>query len=213
MGRKQMSVALDDFERVMEGVRQGSPEAVRELVDRCGPHILRIVRRQMHERIRSRFDSTDFVQSVWASFFAQTSGGVQFNDLDSLVRYLARMARNKVVEEVRDRMVSQKRNVNREHSLDGSAEFAAGQVMSRLPSPSQLAMAQETYDRLQDGLDPIEREIVCRLRQGHTHNEIAAELGVTTKKVQRLLHKMLLSDRYGNERGNVGGQPALGGSI
>jgi RNA polymerase sigma-70 factor (ECF subfamily) len=188
----------------MERVRQGSPEAARQLVDRCGPHILRMVRRQMHVKLRARFDSADFVQSVWASFFAKPPDNVTFDKPEALVVYLVKMARNKVVDEVRDRMLTAKNNVNREHSLDGSAAFAAGMAVCRQPTPSQVAVAQETYHRLMENLGPENQAIVDRLREGHMHYEIAQELGVTTKKVQRVLHKLLTLDRLAHEpRGAV----------
>src|SRR6516164_4549755 len=152
-----MSEGFVDFERLMAGVRQGSPEAVREFVERCGPHVLRIVRRRLRPNLRRRFDSTDFMQSVWVSFFSQARDErFKFDRPEALMTYLAQMAHNKVLDESYDQS-SRKRDITRENSLDGSAAFLAGQVTSRLPTPSQVAVAQETYARLVDGLDERQR--------------------------------------------------------
>ncbi len=185
----------------MERVRGGSPEAYQELIERCGPHILRIVRRQMHvhAKLRKRFDSNDFVQSVWASFVAQGGDTIQFKDPTALIQYLLQMARNKVVAEVRDRMQAGKRNVHREHSLDGSAAFATEEAISRQPTPSQVAVAHETYDRMHRRLARTQQDIIERLVEGESHEKIAAQMGVTTKTVQRLINRILARGERANE--------------
>src|SRR5262249_14283511 len=58
---------------LMERIRAGSQEAARELCDRYGSHILRVVRRKLDKKLRSKFDSVDFLQSVWTSFFVNPS--------------------------------------------------------------------------------------------------------------------------------------------
>jgi RNA polymerase sigma factor (sigma-70 family) len=194
-----MPEVVGDFGALMEGVRQGSPEAARQLVTKCGPHILRMVRRRMNVKMRARFDSADFVQSVWASFFAKQPENIKFDKPEALVVYLVQMAHNKVIEEMRDRMLRPKNNVNREHSLEGSAAYEAGMVVCRQPRPSQVFVAQETYERMMEKLDPRTQAIVERLREGRMHQEIANEFGVTTKTVQRVLHKLLTLDRTAHE--------------
>jgi RNA polymerase sigma factor (sigma-70 family) len=194
-----MAEAALDFEALMQRVRQGSPEAARQLVSKCGPHILRMVRRRMNVKMRARFDSADFVQSVWASFFAKQPENVNFDKPEALVAYLVQMAHNKVIEEMRDRMLRPKNDVSREHSLDGSAAYEAGLLTCRQPRPSQVFVAQETYERMMEKLDAKTQAIVERLRAGHMHHEIAKEFGVTTKTVQRVLHKLLTLDRTAHE--------------
>jgi DNA-binding NarL/FixJ family response regulator len=51
-------------------------------------------------------------------------------------------------------------------------------------------MAEERWDRLLDGQPPQDRRILELLRQGHTHAEIAQQVGVSEKRVQRLLRKL-----------------------
>ena len=59
----------DDFRRLMQRVRDGSEEAVWDLVSVYGEAIRRAVRRVLNRNLRSKFDSLDFVQLVWKSFF------------------------------------------------------------------------------------------------------------------------------------------------
>src|SRR5436853_7788988 len=109
-----MSEEQAEFERLMQGVRDGSPEAVRTLLDRYGPHVLRTVRRTLNPRLRTRFDSTDFVQDVWASYFTHNAGPRMFERPEDLVAFLGRMARNRVVEEFRMHAQTARRERNRD---------------------------------------------------------------------------------------------------
>ena len=48
----------------MERVRSGSEEAAREMFDRYSGHIALVVRRRLDQRMRSQYDSLDFLQAV-----------------------------------------------------------------------------------------------------------------------------------------------------
>ena len=71
-----------EFALLMQSVREGSQEAARTLFERYGPHIRRVVRRKLHQKLRPQFDSVDFVQDVWASFFAQQGRQASFESRD-----------------------------------------------------------------------------------------------------------------------------------
>jgi RNA polymerase sigma factor (sigma-70 family) len=174
---------------LMQGVRDGSQEAARQLVARYGNHILRVVRRTLHKKLRPKFDSADFQQDVWAAFFAEQPRKT-FDRPEALAAFLARVARNKVLMAVRQRCRLQKYNVEREHSLDGSAAVTAGAAPARQPTPSQLAVAQETWDQLLEGRPPRQQRILILLRQGYTQEQIARELGVDERTVRRVVRKL-----------------------
>src|SRR5947209_4816813 len=55
----RMSVDRDEFKNLMRRVQEGSEDAARELLDRYGEHILRVVRRKLSRQLRSKFDSVD----------------------------------------------------------------------------------------------------------------------------------------------------------
>jgi RNA polymerase sigma factor (sigma-70 family) len=189
------------FKDLMEKVRQGSPEASRELYDRYGHHILHVVRRRLHSRLRPKFDSLDFVQDVWASFFAATKAvppasdgaaeaGTRFESPSALAAFLAKVARNKVAEAFRTRLGRTKYNLNRENSLDGSAAFQGKKLRGPDPTGSQVAVAKETYDRLANDQPSHHRRILELLHQGCKHGEIAEKLGVNEKTIRRLVRKL-----------------------
>src|SRR5260370_21457217 len=113
-----MSLPEDDFRQLMTRVRAGSEEAARELFDRYSGHISRVVRRRLHSRLRTQYDSLDFLQAVWASFFAVPLEEYTFDHPEDLVRFLARMAYNKVVDVTRRRFGTVKHNINSERPFE-----------------------------------------------------------------------------------------------
>src|SRR6516164_10300026 len=90
---------ISDF---LNRIQAGDEGAARELLRRYEPKIRLVVRRQLPRLLRSRFDSLDFLQSVWGSFFHKIQTGP--NDLQeehNLITFLAWAARNKVIDEYR----------------------------------------------------------------------------------------------------------------
>jgi RNA polymerase sigma-70 factor (ECF subfamily) len=184
-----MAQDLVDFPVLMQRVRAGSEEAARFLVARYGNHILRVVRRTLHKQLRSKFDSVDFQQDVWASFFAEQPQK-SFDRPEALAAFLAKLAKNKVLMTVRQRCRLQKYNVLREQSLEGSAAWQARDAAARQPTPSQLAVAQERWDQLLKGRPPRHQRILILLRQGYTHQQIAHDLGLDERTVRRVVRKV-----------------------
>jgi RNA polymerase sigma-70 factor (ECF subfamily) len=166
-------------------IRNGDDGAARELLRRYEPKVRLVVRRQLPRLLRSRFDSLDFLQSVWGSFFHKIQTGP--NDLQeehNLITFLAWAARNKVIDECR-RATTQKHAVHRERQL--GTESILESPHSRADSPSQLAEAHETYDRLRDLL-PEDRRIILELKAaGHSCKEIGERLSVSERTVERVL--------------------------
>jgi RNA polymerase sigma factor (sigma-70 family) len=186
-----MDQSQQEFEALKRRVRDGCPEAVRELLDRYGPDILHVVRRRLHRKLRTQFDSVDFVQGVWASFFAMPRDAFQqFDTPQALQTYLAEMASHKVIDAFRQRFRTMKNNANGERSLDGSVAGQAHALPARQPTPSQVASAREEWDRLLQGKPAHQQKILLLLRQGKTHEEIARELAVNERTVRRLLDRM-----------------------
>lgn len=184
-----MPAEPEEFTALMRRVRTGCPDAARELVDRYGDLILRVVRRRLNQKLRPKFDSIDFQQDVWASFFAEQPCQT-FDRPEALAAFLAKLARNKVLMAVRQRFAIQKNDVNREHSLDGSAAYQAGAVPGREPTPSQVAVAREEWGRLLERHTPRHRHILDLIRQGYTQQQVAQELGVDERTVRRVVRKV-----------------------
>lgn len=176
------------FAQLVEEARQGDEAAACEIVTKYQPYIIRTIRRNMAAEIRRKFDSQDFVQAVWASFFRHRDGALQADDPAQLARFLAAMARNKLFEELRRRFCSKKYNVTRERSLDDVSEVECGN--RRVGTPSQVMMARESWERLVDGLSERDRAIVDLRMAGETQASIARQLGVGVRTVSRALGRL-----------------------
>ena len=96
-------MTFDDspFETAVKKLSTGSEEAIWDFIQTYGPHIQRVVRRRLHHKLRSKFDTVDFVKMVWVSFFASPDRIAQFETPEDVIRYLFVMAKNKVIEESR----------------------------------------------------------------------------------------------------------------
>lgn len=179
-----------EFAALMEGVRQGSEEAVRELLDEYGPHVVRAIRRKLNQPMRAKVDSIDFTQAVWASFFANRSQIERLDKPEALIAFLVQVAKNKVIDEFRRLFHTQKHDLNRERSLQGSAEFEAGRLAARTPTPSQIAVTNELRDQLLAGQPPHYRQILQYRQLGMTQEEIARQMKLNVRTIQRVMQRL-----------------------
>src|SRR5271166_1218792 len=91
-----------DISNLIARAKAGDDSAIREFLTRFEPEVRIIVRGRLPKRLRSQFDSMDFVQAVWQSFFTDLRDSSQeFENVNHLRGFLAGVARNKVFQEHR----------------------------------------------------------------------------------------------------------------
>jgi RNA polymerase sigma factor (sigma-70 family) len=182
----------EEFRALSARLAAGDPDAPRELVDQYGTYLLRVIRSRLHRKLRPKFDSLDFAQDVWASFFAGVPGRFTFETPGHLLAFLEVVARNKVAEAVRDRMMRQKYNVNcEERSLDDSRAAPSAEPVARSPTPSTVAMSHEEWDRLLARQPLVYQHILLSRREGKTIEQIAGDLGLSERQVRRVVTQFL----------------------
>ncbi len=186
-----MAKCDDSFRSLICHVREGSEDAAWDLVEQYGEAIRRAVRRALNERLRSKFDSLDFVQLVWNSLFRVRDKLDRFDRPEELTAYLVTMARNKVGMEVRRRLMTDKYNVNREQSLDQLKAKGHLNIPSRQPAPIDVAIAREQWDRILKDQPEHYRQIIHLRLQGHTYQSIADAVHVDECTVRRFLKRLL----------------------
>src|SRR5215467_3674812 len=173
----------------LKRIQEGDESAARELLTRFESEVRLVVRRQLPRLLRSRFDSLDFLQSVWGSFFRRMrTAPTEFEDSRHLVAFLARAAKNKVIDEYR-RAASRKHNMHREEPLwlDGQRPR---DVPDPIDSPSEVAQAHEVLVRLRE-LMPAERRTILELKaEGLSSKDIGQRLGISERTVQRVLEEL-----------------------
>jgi RNA polymerase sigma-70 factor (ECF subfamily) len=185
-----MDEPRDEFQRLLKEAVEGSKEAMQTLIDVYTPHILRAVRRKLNKSIRSKFDSIDFTQAVWASFLTDIQEGEQFQQPEDLAAYLWAMAEHKVVDEIRHHLKGDNYNVEREQSLNDSRLFLQEGIADRTPTPSQVVAGEELWERLMERLPEHYRKVLELRRAGHSHVEIAQQLGLHEKTVRRVIQTL-----------------------
>jgi RNA polymerase sigma-70 factor (ECF subfamily) len=188
-----MTETDDDFRDLIRRVRAGSEEAAWDLVNQYGEAIRRAVRRVLNDKLRSKFDSLDFVQLVWNSLFRARGKLDQFERPEALAAYLAAMARNKVGMEVRRRMMTVKYNVRHERSLEQLRARECPDISGNQPLPDEIAIAREQWDRLLEGQPEHYRQIIHLRLQGHTFQSIAEAVHLDECTVRRFLKRLLHS--------------------
>ncbi len=179
----------NDIDAFLARIQAGDEAAARELLTRYEAEVRLVVRRQLPRLLRSRFDSLDFLQSVWGSFFRRVrTGPAEFEDSRHLVAFLARAAKNKVIDEYR-RAASRKQDMHREEPLwaDGTRPK---EVAADIDTPSELAQANEVFVRLRELL-PAERRTILELKaEGLSSHDIGERLGISERTVQRVLEDL-----------------------
>ena len=180
-----------EFRRVLERVCAGSEEAAWELINTYGPHIQRVVRRKLNQRMRSRFDSLDFVQMVWASFFTEREKLANFTEPAQLIRYLSTMAQRKLMQESRRRLVGQKHNLECERPfVEGSEDESS--FVRKSDTPSQIVMAKDHLEAMMRDRSEQERRVVELRLEGLKYVEIAERLGIHERTARQVIEKLAL---------------------
>lgn len=182
--------AASEFEQLIRDLQEGSDAAAMQLLELYGPHVQRVVRRRLAAEIRARYDSADFVQAVWASFFANVDRLTHFESAEQLIAYLARMATNKVIDEVRRGLIYKRRNVKLETRIDVEQDSTGPFLKSNEPTPSEKAVAAEAHERLVRDQPSRYRRIVELRTHGCTFVEIAERLDIHERTARRVIQQL-----------------------
>jgi RNA polymerase sigma factor (sigma-70 family) len=175
----------DSLEFLLDRLCQGDDAAAERVFCAYEPYLRMVVRRQLPERLRSRFDSVDIVQSMWADVLQGfRSAGLRFTDSAHLRAFLVKAARNRFI----DRYRRHDPAVKREQRL--SDDTSQVQPASHAPRPSEEVQADELWQQMLE-LCPAAHHDVLRLkRQGLRLAEIAERTGLHADSIRRILRTL-----------------------
>ena len=179
-----------DLAGLLIDAKQGSAGAVWQIIEEYEPHIQRVVRRRLSQRLRSKYDTQDFVQMVWKSFFEEPERLHGFQNSRQLFGFLSKMAQNKVDAEFRRRTRTQAYNLDKEQPLEES-DVRSGRPQD---SPSQIAIARERWDQLMEDLPHRHQQVVQLRLEGLTFDQIAERLSIDEKTARRVLNRLVDSE-------------------
>jgi RNA polymerase sigma-70 factor (ECF subfamily) len=143
------------------------------------------VRRRLSGPLRTKIDSLDIVQSVWADVLASVrDSGWHFNDRSHLRAFLVKVARNRLI----DRRRQHHRALEKERAL---AETVRTQLPpARDPRPSEVAQSNELWNTMLNECAPTHREILVLRRQGMRYGEIAELTGMHEGSIRRIIYDL-----------------------
>src|SRR5262249_29533381 len=151
------------FGELITRVRAGDAGAAAEVVRRYEPALRRAVRLRLRRdpRLCRLLDSVDVCQSVMASFFVRAAlGEYDLSTPEHLVKLLATIARNKVINQAR-----KQRAARRDPGAEASPEECQD-APARGPGPAQVAEARELLTEALRRLTVEERRLLELREQG-----------------------------------------------
>lgn len=168
----------------------GDSLAEAALFERYVVRLTLLARSRLSQRLASRVDPEDIVLSAYRSFFlAARQQRFDLRHSGDLWRLLVKITLAKVVDQAEFHR-AQRRTVEREQP-----QVRAEQpddwltVLSRDPSPAEVAQAVEELERLLAALPPLGSQVVQLRLQGYRQDEIAEHLHCAERTVRRWLER------------------------
>lgn len=177
----------EEFRELLDRLKAGDELAAEQIVDQYGPHLVNAIRRRVRtRRVQLVYSTEDCLQSVWGSIFANRERVVEMESPQHLMRFLARVATNKLID--KQRQVSG-RNQDRGDviPLPGDETDDRFQLATKEPTPSAVVSLEEEWELRTRGLSDEKRTILELRRQGHTSEEIAARTEYSERGVRYVL--------------------------
>jgi RNA polymerase sigma-70 factor (ECF subfamily) len=172
-------------DHLLEQLWQGNIEVLGELFAVYESYLRAIVRSQLSDHLRAKFDSVDVVQSVWVQLLRRMGeDGYRVNDKNHLRALLVTIARRRLVSRAR-----QCRWLN-DADLPLDEEGWEAIFDSRQSMPSETAQANDLWAKMLDLTPPEHHEVLILKREGLPLQEIATRTGLHEGSVRRILRRL-----------------------
>jgi len=179
---------------MLDALKQGENDAVADLWDRYFRRLVPLAKRRLGSGPRKVADEEDVALSVMNNLVNGAARGAfpQLADREELWKLLIVLTQRKVTDQIRKEL-AQKRGGNnvRGESIfmkAGGGDDGLGwdAVLNQEPTPQALALMDERCAQLMDTLEDDTLRQIARLKlESYTNEEIASELGVTTRTIKR----------------------------
>jgi DNA-directed RNA polymerase specialized sigma24 family protein len=169
-------------------LKAGNTDAAAELWARYFARMVELARDRLRGLPRRASDEEDVALSAFHSFWQAVSEGryARLDNRDDLWQLLVMHTARKAVNE--RRFQQRKKRGGRTPPLQGeAADLALQQVIGNEPDPQFAAQVVEEYQILIGSLDEDLRAVAVRKLEGYTNEEIAAQLEVGLRTVERKL--------------------------
>src|SRR6516164_5451649 len=149
--------------------RSGDEQAARQLFDAYVDRLLALARRRISQRLASRVDPEDIVQSVFRTFFVRLKAGqYQINDQDDLCKLLMRITVHKTLRQVAYHQAA-KRDAGQEAAQGEHSNEMLQQLLDEEPTPQTAVAFVDQLEHFLSRLKPGERQILEMRLQGYSN--------------------------------------------
>ncbi len=182
----------EPLDNLLAELCKGDMAAAEQVFLAYEPYLRKAICRHFPTSLRARFDPADILQSVWADLLRGfREAGWRFIDADHLRGFLYIAARNRLI----DRTRQHQKAVLREQRLgDGDSQVF---LRSSQPRPSEVAQADDLWERILAHCSAEHRPILALKRQGYSLTEIAERTGFHRDSVRRILRTLARQLAFG----------------
>jgi RNA polymerase sigma-70 factor (ECF subfamily) len=178
-------MSADALNDLLEKLCGGDHTAAAQAFAAYEPYLRMVVRRQLPDRLRAKFDSVDIVQSVWADVFDRfRAAGWRFTDAAHLKAFLIKAVRNRFIDRYRQYQAA----TEQERPLDLCGPGVLD--TTHQPRPSEVFEAEELWQRMLALCPPDHHELLRLKREGCSLDEIATRTGLHPSSVRRILYDL-----------------------
>jgi RNA polymerase sigma-70 factor (ECF subfamily) len=181
------SSGSDDLVRL---VKAGDEDAARKLYDAYVDRLVAVARRRLSQRLASRVDPEDIVQSVYRTFFGRVKEGkFHIDDQDDLCKLLMRITVHKTLRQVAYHQAA-KRDKGQETGQGEHSNEMMMQLLDEEPTPQTAVAFVDQLEHFLNRLRPEERQILEMRLQGYSNEEIAKKLNIYDRKIRRVVERI-----------------------
>jgi len=175
---------------LISNFKAGSQSAAQELFDRYCERLMRLAKRRIGQRMTSRVDPEDVIQSAFRTFFIRVRNDeFSFHEEDDLFKLLVRLTVHKTLRQIAFHRAG-KRNPELEAAQGSDAQDLLQQVSGDEPSPDAAVALIDEFERFLGQLPPLDRQVLALKLQGYSTVEIAEQIGSYDRKVRRILERI-----------------------
>ncbi len=181
----------NDSPAALLAARQGSKEALGQLLERYRNYLLLVAEQELDPALRGKAGASDLVQETFLEAQRDFAGFAGASEQE-LLAWLRHLLRNNLVNFARRYRATAKRQISREVCLGPGSSVR--QPLDRLPSaalpPGDEVIARERAGRVWEALDRLpgryRRALLLRCRDGCSFEEIGRRMKRSRNAAQKL---------------------------
>lgn len=175
---------------LVSNFKAGSESAAQALFDRYCERLMRLAKRRIGQRMVSRVDPEDVLQSAFRTFFNRVRNDeFSFQEEDDLFKLLVRLTVHKTLRQIAYHRAG-KRNPELEAGQGSDAQDLLQQISADEPAPEAAVALVDEFERFMGQLPPLDRQVLSLKIQGYSTVEIAEQIGTYDRKVRRILTRI-----------------------